>query len=162
MSSPEYSERFGVDVFKNLARVPLAKNFWEFSEAGRKLGNLHVNYESIEVNQDLSGKNLRVDKMRILTHEGQKIIRYNDEITIKNIPAESWDYIVNGKSALEWIVERYQDSTDKDSGLRNDCNAWASEHNDPRYIIDLIARVVKVSTESVRIIKNLPELGISE
>ena len=162
LSSPEYSERFGVDVFKNLARVPLAKNFWEFSEAGRKLGNLHVNYESIEVNQDLSGKNLRVDKMRILTHEGQKIIRYNDEITIKNIPAESWDYIVNGKSALEWIVERYQDSTDKDSGLRNDCNAWGIEHNDPRYIIDLIARVSKVSESSVRIIKNLPELGISE
>ncbi|MBQ7561323.1 MAG: hypothetical protein IJS99_05780 [Synergistaceae bacterium] len=121
-----------------------------------------MNYESIEVNHDYRGENLRVGKMRIITEGGEKCIRYNDDITIKNIPASAWDYIVKGKSALDWIAERYQDSTDKDSGLRNDCNAWASEHNDPKYILDLIFRVVKVSIASVRIIKKLPELGISE
>ena len=67
---------------------------------------------------------------------------------------------MNGKSALEWIVERYQDSTDKDSGLRNDCNAWGIEHGNPRYVLDLIESVIRVSVESVKIMKSLPELGI--
>ena len=73
-----------------------------------------------------------------------RVIRYNEKITIAEIPAETWEYIVNGKSALEWIVERYQDSTDKDSGLRNDCNAWGIEHGNPRYVLDLIERVLRL------------------
>ena len=162
LSSPEYRERFGVDVFKSLARVPLAEKFREFSEAGRRLGSMHVNYEQAGVRrEEVGSKNLRVEKMKIILADKEKMIRYNDDITIKNIPAEAWEYVVNGKSALDWIVERYQDSEDKDSGIINDCNAWGIEHGNPRYILDLIESVIQVSVESVRIIKNLPELGIN-
>lgn len=172
LSSHEYRERFGDDVKKMLARVPLAKDFRTFSEAGRKLGNLHVNYESVEPMEGLiieekfpifteqDAEYYRVKKMKIISASKEKFIQYNDKITIKGIPSEAWEYTVNGKSALEWIVERYQDSTDKDSGLRNDCNAWSIEHGNPRYVLELIERVVRVSVESVKIVKALPELGI--
>ncbi len=164
LSTSEYRERFNDDVKKMLARVPLAWDFWVFSKAGRELGELHVNYEKVEAwplafNEPEEGM-YRVDKMKIVDIEGEKSIRYNDNITIRGIPAEAWEYIVNGKSALEWIVERYQDSTDKDSGLRNDCNAWGLEHNNPRYILDLIEKVVRVSIETVQIVKGLPKLGV--
>ena len=101
-----------------------------------------------------------VEKMKLIEINGKKAIRYNENITITEIPDEAWEYVVNGKSALEWIIERYQDSVDKDSGLRNDCNAWGLEHGNPRYILDMIESVVRVSVETVRIIKNLPELGV--
>ena len=157
-----------------LARVPFAWDFWIFSKAGRELGELHVNYEKVSawpvqlIETPLSpgtGINERmhlVEKMKILDVEGEKSIRYNENITITGIPVEAWEYIVNGKSALEWIVECYQDSTDKDSGLRNDCNAWGLEHNNPRYILDLIEKVVRVSVETVQIVKGLPELRVQE
>lgn len=170
LSSRDYLERFGDDVKKMLARIPFAKDFWAFSESGRKLGELHVNYENLEAwpvkiigaknPQETDEKFYRVEKMKILKDGEQKAIRYNERILIEGIPSEAWSYMVNGKSALEWIVERYQDSTDRESGLRNDCNAWGIEHGSPRYILDLIERVVRVSVESVRIIDALPEIGI--
>ncbi|MBR0258220.1 MAG: DEAD/DEAH box helicase, partial [Synergistaceae bacterium] len=164
LSSREYAERFGNDTKKVLARVPYVKDadtFREFSEAGRKLGALHVNYESadewpIEVCGDAS--DLRVSKMRIVedkdTHE--RFIQYNAGITLRGIPREAWEYRVNGRSALEWIVERYRDDVDKASGLRNDCNAWGEGD----YVLRLIRRVVSVSVETVRILGGLPELGV--
>ena len=166
LNSPEYRERFAIDVFRDLARVPFAKNFWIFSEAGRRLGNLHVNYENVGVSEELGvrGEELdsRVEKMRLIKLGGEKVISYNSGITITGIPASAWDYVVNGKSALEWIIERYQNTTDKDSGLQNDCNAWGTERGDPKYILNLIGRVVTVSVETVKILKGLPELGIKE
>ncbi|MBQ9594798.1 MAG: hypothetical protein IJR35_02945, partial [Synergistaceae bacterium] len=69
-------------------------------------------------------------------------------------------YVVNGRSALDWIIERYQDSTDKASGIRNDCNSWGREHDDPGYVIELIERVIRVSVESVKIFESMPELGV--
>ncbi|MBQ9419210.1 MAG: DEAD/DEAH box helicase [Synergistaceae bacterium] len=164
LSSPEYRERFGVDVFKELARVPFAKNFWAFSGAGRRLGDLHVNYEDVDVSDEsgirTEGLDLRVSKMRIAERFGEKIIRYNDDITISGISPDAWHYVVKGKSALEWIVERYQDTTDKDSGLRNDCNAWGNERGESDYILKLIGRVERVSVETVKILRGLPELGV--
>ncbi len=76
--------------------------------------------------------------MKTISTSEEKYIQYNKHIKIYGIPPEAWEYIVKGRSALEWIIERYQDSTDKDSGLRNDCNAWGIEHGNPRYILDLI------------------------
>ncbi|MBR0034490.1 MAG: hypothetical protein IJP54_02330, partial [Synergistaceae bacterium] len=80
--------------------------------------------------------------------------------TIGGIPAEAWEYVVNGRSALEWIVERYSDSVDGKSGLRNDGNAWGRERGDERYIVELIRKVVSVSVETVRILRGMPELGV--
>ena len=162
LSSREYAERFGSNTKKMLARVPLVKDadrFREFLEAGRKLGALHVNYESApEYTVDVCGdaSDLRVSKMKIAEESGEKVIRYNAGITLRGIPREAWEYRVNGRSALEWIVERYRDDVDKASGLRNDCNAWGEGD----YVLRLIRRVITVSVETVRILGGLPELGV--
>ncbi|EFA72823.1 hypothetical protein CRD_02201 [Raphidiopsis brookii D9] len=86
-------------------------------------------------------------------------IIYNSKITLSQIPLESYEYIVNGKSPLEWIMERYKVTKDKDSGIVNNPNQWSE---DPRYIVDLIKRIVKVSMETVRIVKELPPLELIE
>ena len=82
-------------------------------------------------------------------------IVYNSHVTLTGIPLEAYDYVVNGKPALEWIMERYAVTVDKDSGIRNDPNDWS---DDPRYIVDLLKRIVRVSLESVRIVAGLPAL----
>ena len=71
---------------------------------------------------------------------------------------EAHEYVVNGRSAIEWIMERYQVKTDKDSGITNDPNDWAKEHNQPRYILDLLLSIITVSVETVKIVKELPEV----
>jgi predicted helicase len=87
-------------------------------------------------------------------------ILYNSHITLSGIPEEAYDYIVNGKPALEWIMERYQVTVDKASGIKNDPNDWCREHDNPRYIIDLIKRVVRVSLETNMIVDSLPPLNV--
>jgi predicted helicase len=87
------------------------------------------------------------------------VIQYNARITLSGIPPEAYDYIVNGKSAVEWIMERYQVTVDKDSGIRNDPNDWSREHDQPRYILDLLKRVVRVSMETMKIVNALPALN---
>ena len=84
-------------------------------------------------------------------------ITYNSHLTLTGIPLEAYDYVVNGKHAIEWIMERYQ--VDKDSGIRNDPNDWAREHGQPRYIVDLLKRVVRVSMETMKIVHTLPALN---
>ena len=81
-----------------------------------------------------------------------------NQITIKNIPAEAYEYVVNGRTAIGWIMERYQIKTDKDSGIVNDPNDWAIEHNQPRYILDLLLSIISVSVETMKIVKGLPKL----
>lgn len=87
-------------------------------------------------------------------------IIYNPHITIENIPAEAYDYVVNGKSAIEWIMERYAVTIDKDSLIKNDCNDWGKEHNQPRYILDLLLSVINVSIQTMQIVKALPSLHL--
>lgn len=86
-------------------------------------------------------------------------IHYNGGITLSDIPLEAYDYVVNGKPALEWIMERYQMMVDKDSAIRNDPNDWAKEHKQPRYILDLLKRIVRVSLETMKIVNALPALN---
>lgn len=91
-----------------------------------------------------SGKS--VDKSTII---------YNNRVKLTGIPSEAYDYVVNGKSAIEWLIERYAVTVDKNSGIRNDPNTWS---DDPRYIVDLVKRIVRVSIETVKIVKGLPQL----
>lgn len=99
---------------------------------------------------DKNGNSKRTDdKSRIV---------YNEKLTIAGIPAEAYEYVVNGKSAIEWLMERYAVSTDKASGITNDPNDWAAEHGDPAYIFNLVLRVITVSLETVKIVKALPKL----
>lgn len=178
LHSPEYRTTFASDLKKSLPRLPLverADDFWAFSRAGRELANLHLNYETIEpyrqcriIYAPLTTKgdsiNYRVEKMRFGKLDSKtadkSVIYYNHAITIEGIPAEAYDYVVNGKSAIEWIMERYAVTTDKKSGITNDPNDWAREHNDEKYIFNLLLRIINVSVQTVEIVKKLPKLKL--
>jgi predicted helicase len=121
LHSPEYRTRFANDLKKMLPRIPLIeepRHFWSFSKAGRELADLHLNYETIPPSQDVTVTgaetgHFTVEKMRFPKKGEKETIIYNSAITIQNIPAKAWDYTVNGKSAIEWIMERYQLTTHK-------------------------------------------------
>ena len=87
---------------------------------------------------------------------------YNDRITLSGIPDDAHRYMLGSRSAVEWIIDRYQVKTDKASGIVNDPNDWSREVGDPRYIIDLLARIVTVSLETMKIVDALPPLDILE
>lgn len=167
---PAYREAFAADLKKMLPRIPLVENptdFWAFSKAGRDLADLHLNYETVTPCPDVvvTGAeygNFRVEKMRFKSKDDKSTIVFNPYITVSNIPLKAYDYVVNGRSAIEWVMERYQIKTDKDSGITNDPNDWAIEHNQPRYILDLLLSVITVSLETLDIIDNLPKLDFSD
>lgn len=169
---PEYRIRFANDLKKMLPRIPLVdetKDFWAFSKAGRKLAELHINYETVPAFDGVrvvqSGLDFEsnpdyyhVEKMRFPRKDQKDTIFYNGHITIENIPAEAYEYVVNGKSAIEWIMERYQITTHKESGIRNNSNDWATEVGNPRYILDLLLSIINVSVQTVEVVKGLPEV----
>ena len=159
LHSPEYKTRFASDLKKMLPRIPFVQDFWAFSKAGRDLAALHLNYETIEQYPLQEFSNLdpdyTVDKMKFPSKADKSKIIYNSQITLSGIPLEAYDYVVNGKSAIEWIMERYAKSEDKDSGIKNNPNDWSEN---PRYILDLVKRIVAVSVGSVAIVKGLPDL----
>jgi predicted helicase len=174
LHSPEYRRRFAADLKKMLPRIPLttrAEDFRAFAQAGRDLARWHLNYETVEpypVSEHTDTLAFDTEELFTVTKMtfGRKTkeidkttIIYNSHVTIKNIPRAAYDYVVNGKSAIEWIMERYQITRDKDSGIANDPNDWAKEHNEPRYIIDLLKRVIRVSLETNRIVAALPALN---
>ncbi len=174
LHSPTYRETFANDLKKMLPRLPLVddvRDFWAFSNAGRKLADLHLNYESVpayegvkvlgdEISSPLgsSGGAFRVEKMRFPKKDQKDTILYNSQITISNIPAEAYEYVVNGKSAIEWIMERYAVTIHKDSGIKNDPNDWAVEVGNSRYILDLLLSIINVSIQTVEIVKGLPKV----
>ena len=100
--------------------------------------------------------------MKFLAKDRKDTIVYNNHITISNIPAKAYEYVVNGKSAIEWILERYCVSIDKASGIKNDANDWGKEHQKPRYILDLLLSVINVSVQTVDIVKSLPKLSFGD
>lgn len=165
--------------------------FMDFAQAGRALAHLHLDYESIEPyaalkvmdNEDFEDKpniqemaaeemsvyygkseynKYHIEKMRFPTKGKKDTIIYNTRFTITNIPPEAYDYVVNGKSAIEWIMERYAVTIDKASRIKNDPNEWSKEHNKPRYILDLLLSVINVSVQTVNIVKRLPKLTFTE
>lgn len=167
LHSPEYKQRFGADLKKMLPRIPLAKDFWTFSKSGRRLADWHVGYETVDpfpLGQSTGQlgfdpkSDFRVSKMRFGKNgkeADRSSIIVNSHLTLIGVPLEAYDYQVNGKSAIEWILECYQVDTDKPSGIVNDPNDWSQ---DPAYIVDLIKRVVRVSLETVKIVQALPAL----
>lgn len=167
LHSPDYRRTFAADLKKMLPRLPLVEkpsDFWAFSKAGRALAELHLNYETQPPHPDVivtgaEQDNFRVEKMRFPDKRDKTAIAYNPWITIAHIPREAYDYVVNGRSAVEWIMERYQIKTDKASGITNDPNDWAEEQGKPRYILDLILSVITVSVETMKIVKGLPRVG---
>jgi predicted helicase len=166
LHSPEYRIMFANDLKKMLPRLPLVedvKHFWAFSKAGRKLAELHINYESVPPYKEVtvSGSETKffiVEKMRFPKKDQKETIIYNSKIRLEDIPAKAYEYVVNGKSAIEWIMERYQVTVHKESGIKNDPNDWAAEVGNPRYILDLLLSIINVSVQTVDIVAELPKV----
>ncbi|CAK0742472.1 hypothetical protein CCP3SC5AM1_1100009 [Gammaproteobacteria bacterium] len=162
LHSPNYREKYADNLSKELPRIPCVPNqFGAFSQAGRKLAELHINYETVAMYPAIitgdDGKNYRVEKMRYGKDKDKTTIQYNAQITITDIPLEAYEYVVNGKPAIDWVMERQCVKTDKDSGIVNDANDWAVETmGNPRYPLELLLRVVTVSIETMKIVKALP------
>lgn len=179
LHSEEYLTRYADNLSKQLPRIPAVKqaaDFWAFVEAGRKLGDLHCNYEQAEpypvvfargdtslappadpvsfyyVEQmRFAGKRPKLDKSTVI---------YNANVTMTDIPLAAYEYVVNGKSALEWVIERQCVRKDKASGIVSDANRYAVDTaGDPRYPLLLFQRVITVSLETMKIVKALPSLG---
>ena len=155
-----YREKYKNSLSKETPRLPFVEDFWQYADVGKKLAKFHVDYERVKPFPlkitGMDKNNLRVQKMKhpkINKENNLSTIIYNDDITITGIPEEAYRYEVAGHSAIWWIMNRYQVKTDKKSGIVNDPNAWS---DDPRYIIDLLARIVTVSIESVKLIDALP------
>ncbi len=157
---PAYRERYAVNLKKSLPRIPFAPKFSPFAEAGKRLAELHVEYESQE-EYDLEEKrtpgaavDLRVERMKYDPAQGRVV--YNDALTLEGIPKEVEEYRLGHRSALGWVVDQYRVKTDKRSGIVNDPN----RDDDPRAILRLIGQVITVSLETVEIVKSLPDLGL--
>jgi predicted helicase len=182
LHSADYRERYADNLGKELPRIPRTKtaaDFWAFSRAGRELGELHVGYERVpeyaatveSVVKAPSAVHYRVEKMRFGknrrdgggTDKDKTVVHYNDHFVVREIPLEAYEYVVNGKPAIEWVMERQSVTTDKDSGIVKDANAWATETvGDARYPLSLLLRVITVSLETNRIVRALPALQILE
>lgn len=171
LHSPNYRERFSDNLRKELPRIPAVKkadDFWAFCKAGRALADLHLNYETvepypltIEAKGTLTDADYRVEKMKLAKKGDKTTVIYNHRITLKGIPEAAWDYVVNGKAALDWVMERQAVRTDKASGIVNDANDWAIETmGNPKYPLELFQRVVTVSLETQKIVNSLPTLDI--
>ena len=133
------------------------------SATGKKLAELHVNYENAApwadsiVTGDISC--LNVEKMRFAKADGEddkRTIIINPRLKIENIPLLAYDYVINGKSALEWAMERYSYSVHPESKIANNPNAWGEEHGDPRYIVNLLLRIITISESGAFTLTNLP------
>lgn len=177
LHAPDYRAAFAADLTKSLPRIPLVaryEDFLAFARAGRQLARIHVNYESHpapegvaverdeQTARDLAPADLwRVEKLRFGKKNGEKdrsTIVYNGHITITHIPPAVYDYVVNGRSPVEWVMDRYEVTTDKASGIRNDPNDWGAEHEDPQYILRLLLSVMTVSLKTQEILKGLPKV----
>ncbi len=169
LHSPEYRDDFAADLKKMLPRIPKVAGFKEFSTAGRALADLHIGYETVEpyplVEQLAAPSGMgdvelyRVQKMAIDKKDRSRIV-YNSHLTLSGIPDGAYRYMLGSRSAIEWIIDRYRVKTDKDSGIVNDPNDWSAEVGNPRYIVDLLKRIVTVSIETMTIVDALPGLDI--
>ena len=173
LHSPEYRDKYADNLSKELPRIPVVKtaaDFWAYSNAGRMLADLHLDYETVPMypanvqSSANSDSDYRVTKMKYGKKGKDKdlsTLHYNAKITVTGIPLEAYKYVVNGKPALDWVVERQCVSTHKDSGIINDANDWAAETmGNPRYPLELFLRVVTVSLETMKIVESLPPLDI--
>ncbi|MBT0568494.1 DEAD/DEAH box helicase [Williamsia sp. CHRR-6] len=165
---PNYRETYAADLKKMLPHIPTPDSLTRFTqlvEAGERLGYLHIRYEDVDPypldvqlkpGADAGDRETwRVQKMKWRSKTDHTAIVYNPKVTVAGIPAEAEEYMLGSRSALAWIIDRYQVKTDKASGIVNDPNLWCDEHDDPTYIVDLIKKVTTVAIETVRIVNTL-------
>ncbi len=159
--SKQFKEKFNNDLVKALPRIPIIENVDKYVEIGKKLSELHLNYESQNFNTDIkiefSNQNPSYLVNQMKFKDNKQTIIFNEDIKIKKIPVKAYDYVVNGKSAIDWIVDQYKIKMNKSSNLIDNPNEYSE---DPKYIFNLLLSVITVSIESVRCIEELPVLKI--
>ncbi|WP_288622652.1 type ISP restriction/modification enzyme [uncultured Streptococcus sp.] len=172
LNSREYQEKYANDLKKDLARIPIVKNKEKYVEVGKALMDLHLNYEEvpvykgvdIQLSEQISYKVTKMKFAKKRDENGKSVndrstIIYNNDITIRNIPEKAYQYMVNGRSAIEWIMDQYQVKTDKKSGITDDPNDYS---NDEKYIFNLLLRIINVSIQTVDLINSLPKFEVEE
>ena len=172
LNSKEYQEKYANDLKKDFARIPIVKNKERYVEVGQKLMDLHLNYEEVPVYDGVGittaeNPSYKVSKMRFAKKRDEKgksvndlsTIIFNSDITISNIPEKTYEYVVNGRSAIEWIMDQYQVKTDKKSGITDDPNDYS---DDEKYIFNLLLRIINVSIQTVELINSLPKFEVEE
>ncbi len=172
LNSPDYQQRYANDLRKDLARIPIVKDINKYVTIGKQLMKLHLNYEQVSTYSDVDIQyhgepDYRVTKMKFAKRRNndgklendRSTIIFNDTITISNIPSKAYQYIVNGRSAIEWIMDQYRVKTDKKSGITDDPNDYS---DDSKYIFNLLLRIINVSVQTMDLINQLPELQIIE
>lgn len=172
LNSKEYQEKYANDLKKDLARIPIVKNKERYVEVGQKLMDLHLKYEEVPVYDGVEitpfvNPSYKVTKMRFAKKrdENGKLVNdlstiiFNSDITISNIPEKAYEYVVNGRSAIEWIIDQYQVKTDRKSGITDDPNDYSENE---KYIFNLLLRIINVSVQTVDLIKSLPRFEVEE
>lgn len=173
LNSYEFQQKYANDLKKDLARIPIVANKEKYVEIGKKLMDLHINYEEVPVYEGVhivacENPSYVVKKMKFgnkrdaesgKLEKDKSTIVFNSDITIKDIPEKAYEYVVNGRSAIEWIMDQYQVKTDKKSGITDDPNDFSS---DPKYIFNLLLRIINVSVQTVDLVNRLPKLEIIE
>jgi predicted helicase len=171
LHSPNYRTDFAADLTKMLPRIPLAesaKDYRALVAAGQDLADLHLHYEELEpypLGEEIVAvapsdpyELYRVTKMKWKDRQSKTSLVYNSWLMLTGFPKETHQYMLGSRSGVEWLIDRYQVKTDKQSGITNDPNDWALEHHDPTYIRDLVGRIVTLSVETMAIVKSLPAL----
>jgi predicted helicase len=174
LHDPGYRSRYAADLKKLLPHIPTPDTLHRFqrvAEIGRQLADLHICYEEVkpyplhvQLRAGAAASNRetwRVDKMKWKSKADRTAIVYNAAVTVTGIPDAAHDYMLGSRSALEWLMDRYQIKTDKASGIVNDPNDWCDEHDDPTYIVDLIKKVTTVSVSTVELVAQLAALNPS-
>ena len=192
LHSPDYRDTYQSNLYRELARIPVVssyEDFLQFSNIGKRLGDLHVNYESAElpekvkVNTQIITKSLiesfNSDDLRVTTKkmpfrskatgsganraQNKSAIVFNHAITVTDIPDSAYEYVVNGKPAIEWIMDQYRITVNEKTGIKNDPNDYAIEiAKDPAYILKLLLRVITVSLRTNELVTQLPKLEIQD
>ncbi|MCX6147307.1 MAG: N-6 DNA methylase [Candidatus Kapabacteria bacterium] len=155
LHKPEYKSKYAANLRRELPRLPYYTDFFHFAEAGKKLADLHINYETqtpYYLNKiEAPGKRLDWKVVKMKLNKDKSAIIYNDFLTLTGIPYEVFEYKLGNRSALDWIIDQYQIKTDKRSGITNDPN----RSDEPDYIVNLIGRIITVSLETVKIVNSL-------
>ncbi len=173
LNSREYQEKYVNDLKKDLARIPIVKDKEKYVEIGKKLMDVHLNYEEVPMYEEVlieskTDPSYQVKKMKFAKvrnpetgklEKDRSTIVFNTDLTIKDIPEKAYEYVVNGKSAIEWIMDQYQVKTDKKSGITDNPNDFS---DDPKYIFNLLLRIINVSVQTVDLVNHLPKLEVIE
>ncbi|GAA9616279.1 hypothetical protein HpHA84_12610 [Helicobacter pylori] len=153
-----YLEKYKNSLTKEEPRITLSEDFKELSVLGKELAKLHLNYESGEMHASVEYKTLMNAEqegyydVETMTKKGDRI-NYNNHIAITKITKKAFEYVVNGKSAIDWVIERYKKTTDKESLIENNPN----DYKGGKYVFELLCRVIKLSEKSVDLIEKISE-----